>query len=135
MKWRWIAFLEEPMLIKPSADFPSSEITPKKLYLNRRKFMTGASAASIGWILSHKFMEVLSPSQRVYAGTKLAGIVLSSLSTSEKQTSFNDVTHYNNFYEFGVGKEEPAEKAKNFQTTPWTKIGRASCRERVSVTV
>jgi sulfoxide reductase catalytic subunit YedY len=41
-------------------------------------------------------------------------------STDEKQTSFNDVTHYNNYYEFGTDKGEPAENAKNFVTSPWS---------------
>jgi len=56
----------------------------------------------------------------VRAATKLNPTVKSPFSTNEKQTLYNDVTHYNNFYEFGVGKEEPAEKAKRFRTSPWT---------------
>jgi sulfoxide reductase catalytic subunit YedY len=54
------------------------------------------------------------------AGTRLNGVVKSPFSTNEKQTPFSDVTHYNNFYEFGTGKEQPAELAKNFKTSPWT---------------
>jgi sulfoxide reductase catalytic subunit YedY len=56
----------------------------------------------------------------VWAGTKLSPTVKSPFSTNEKQTPYNDVTHYNNFYEFGVGKEEPAEKAKRLRISSWT---------------
>jgi sulfoxide reductase catalytic subunit YedY len=56
----------------------------------------------------------------VHAGTKLNGVTKGPFGTNEKQTPFEDVTHYNNFYEFGVGKEDPAEKAKNLKTSPWT---------------
>src|SRR5947208_1352689 len=66
--------------------------------------------------------ELASPSQKVRAGTKLNGVIKGPFGTDEKQTPYNDVTHYNNFYEFGVGKEEPAEKAKNFKTSPWTLV-------------
>jgi sulfoxide reductase catalytic subunit YedY len=64
--------------------------------------------------------ELVVPSGRAFAGAKLGGLAKSPFSTTEKPTPYGDVTHYNNFYEFGVGKEEPAEKAKNFKTSPWT---------------
>ncbi len=47
-------------------------------------------------------------------------LIKSPYSTTEKQTPYNDVTHYNNFYEFGTAKDQPAELAKNFRTRPWT---------------
>jgi len=102
------------MLIKKSADIRYSEVTPKALYLNRRKFLAGVPAAFLG------ARELLSPSQRALAGTKLPDLVKSPLSTSEKENTYNDVTHYNNYYEFGTGKDQPAEYAKNFKTSPWT---------------
>src|SRR5450631_2385965 len=107
------------MLIKRASDIRSSEITPKQLCLNRRKFLhtaaiTGAAAAGFG------ARELFSPSQVVHAGEKIAGIQKSSLSTAEKITPYNDVTHY--FYNDAVSteKEEPADLAKNFHTRPWT---------------
>jgi len=60
------------------------------------------------------------PTQKVVAGSKLNVAQKSAFSTSEAVTTYDNVTHYNNFYEFGVGKEDPAEKAKNFRTSPWS---------------
>ena len=57
---------------------------------------------------------------RASAGAKLNGVVKSPLSTSEKATSLNDVTHYNNYYEFGTAKEQPAELAHTLIPSPWT---------------
>jgi sulfoxide reductase catalytic subunit YedY len=108
------------MLLERASGIRSSEITPKSVYLNRRKFIARASTAAAGLVAGRALLELVSPSQTVEAGTKLNGAIKSPFSTSEKQTPYNDVTHYNNFYEFGEGKEEPAEKAKNFKTTPWT---------------
>jgi sulfoxide reductase catalytic subunit YedY len=102
------------MLIKKSADIRYSEVTPKALYLNRRKFLAGIPAAFLG------ARELLSPSARARAGTKLPELAKSPFSTSEKENTFNDVTHYNNYYEFGTEKDQPAEYAKNFKTSPWT---------------
>ena len=108
------------MLLKTASDIPPSEITPQRVYLNRRKFIARGSAAVAGLAMSRTLLELLSPSQKVQAGTKLNAAMKSPLSTNEKQTPYNDVTHYNNFYEFGVGKEEPADKARNFKPSPWT---------------
>lgn len=101
------------MLIKKPADIRYSEITPKSLYFNRRKFLAGLPAAFLG------ARELLSPSRRALAGTKLPNLVKSPLSTNETQNSYNDVTHYNNYYEFGTRKEEPAEYAKDFHPSEW----------------
>jgi sulfoxide reductase catalytic subunit YedY len=54
------------------------------------------------------------------AGLKLEGITKSPLSTTEKVTPYNDVTHYNNYYEFGTGKDQPASLAQKLKTSPWT---------------
>jgi methionine sulfoxide reductase catalytic subunit len=102
------------MLIKKAADIRYSEVTPKALYFNRRKFLAGIPAAFLG------ARELLSPSARALAGTKLPDLAKSPFSTPEKENSYNDVTHYNNYYEFGTRKDEPAEYAKNFKTSPWT---------------
>jgi len=105
------------MLIKKPSAIPSSEITPKGVYMNRRRFLAGATAALAA---AREVLQIVSPSTTALAGSKLSGLVKSSFSTNEKETPYNDVTHYNNFYEFGTAKEEPAEKAKNFKTSPWT---------------
>jgi sulfoxide reductase catalytic subunit YedY len=107
------------MLIKKSADILSAEITPKDLYLNRRKFLLGTGAVVAASVAGRRIGELLSPPSSVLAGTKLEASP-SSFSTSEKQTPFNDITHYNNYYEFSTDKYEPAELSKNFNPRPWT---------------
>src|SRR5271156_2441086 len=108
------------MLIKKPADIPSSEITPKSLYLNRRTFLAGAAAASAAAIAGTSLRELVSPSTAVYADAKIDGIKKSSFSTNETVTPYKDVTNYNNYYEFSTDKYEPADLAKKFKTRPWT---------------
>lgn len=103
------------MLIKKPADLRYSDVTPKSLYLNRRKFLAGVPAAlAVG-------QGLLSPSRQATAATRKLTTVKSPLTTTgEKLNSFDDVTHYNNYYEFGTGKNEPAELARNFEPKEWT---------------
>ncbi len=107
------------MLIKKPADIRSSEITPKSVYLNRRNFIAAAATAGSAAILGYRLRDVVIPSQTVSAGNKIEGVKKSPLSTTETITPYKDVTHYNNYYEFGTSKDEPAELAKNFRTRPW----------------
>src|SRR5271154_1342620 len=107
------------MLIKKAADIRSSEITPKSLYLNRRKFLAGAALAGAAAATGLGLREIVSPSTAALAA-KIDGIKKSPLSTTETITPFKDVTHYNNYYEFSTDKEGPAELAKNFRTRPWS---------------
>src|SRR3989442_9626451 len=65
-------------------------------------------------------LELASPPQNALAATQFTGLIKSPFSTTEKQNSLNDVSHYNNFYEFGSDKSDPAKNAQNFKTTPWT---------------
>ena len=108
------------MLIRKSSELTYADITPKSVYLDRRRFLramviVGATAAA-----GKGLFELALPSQSAFAATKLAGIVKSPFSTTEKQNSFEDVTHYNNFYEFGTDKGDPAKNSQNFKTSPWT---------------
>jgi methionine sulfoxide reductase catalytic subunit len=106
------------MLIK-KADIRSSEITPKSLYLNRRNFLAVAASAGAAAALGLGIRETIAPSATALAANKIDGIKKSPLSTTETVTPYKDVTHYNNYYEFGTSKDEPAELAKNFRTRPW----------------
>jgi methionine sulfoxide reductase catalytic subunit len=108
------------MLIKKPSDIPSSEITPKHIYLNRRKFLAGTAVAAGALATGFAVKEMQSPSQVVSANTKIPGIQKSPFSTTEKITPYNDVTNYNNYYEFATDKYSPAGLAKNFKTRPWT---------------
>ena len=107
------------MLIKKAEDIRASEITPKSLYLNRRKFLAQAAVAGAAIAAGAGLRESISPSTTVLAGNKIDGIRKSSFSTTETVTPYNDVTHYNNYYEFGTEKDQPAEMAKNFKPRPW----------------
>ena len=112
------------MLIGKSSDIPSSAITPQDQYLNRRRFLRGAVsgvvAAGAGALGAERLAEVFEPRIGALAGTKLETVKSPLTTTGEDLTSLNDLTHYNNFYEFGVQKNEPAENAGALPTRPWT---------------
>jgi sulfoxide reductase catalytic subunit YedY len=112
------------MLIGTPSDIPSAEITPKEHYLNRRAFMRGAAsgvvAAGAAALGAERVAEVFEPRIRALAGTKLETVKSPLTTTGVPLTSFNDITHYNNFYEFGVQKNEPAQNAGALPTRPWT---------------
>jgi len=107
------------MVIKKSSDVRSSEITPKPMWLNRRKFLTGAAAGAAA-VAGSRIAELANPSAVVQANAKIDGIKKSSFSTTETITPIKDVSNYNNYYEFSTDKYEPAGLAKNFKTRPWT---------------
>jgi sulfoxide reductase catalytic subunit YedY len=106
------------MLIRKSSDIPSSEITPKPVYLNRRNFMRGSLALGAAALAGDKLYRAFTP-EAAQAGAKLQ-FQKSGYSTSEKLTSLKDVTHYNNFYEFSTDKDGPAKLAGSFQPLPWS---------------
>jgi sulfoxide reductase catalytic subunit YedY len=108
------------MLIKKPDDLKSSEITPKDLYLNRRQFILSASASTLAAAAALSGLASFQGTPQALAGEKLANIKKSSYSTNEKQNSFKDITNYNNFYELGPDKEDPAANAKYFAPLrPW----------------
>ena len=102
------------MLIRKPADLRPADVTPKSVYLDRRKFLAAVPAAFL------TARELLSPRGRALAGTKLNNVTKSPFSTTEQMTSPDVVTHYNNFYEFGTSKNEPSRNSQNFKTSPWT---------------
>ena len=96
------------MLIRNQPPIPSSEITPQSVYLNRRQFLAAGTGA------------ILLGSEPADAA-KLPELKKSPLSTTgEKISDYRAVTTYNNYYEFGTNKSDPAENAGSFQTNPWT---------------
>src|ERR1700680_5068158 len=107
------------MLIKKPEDIRPSEITPRNLYLNRRKFLAGAAVAGAVAATGFGLREIASPSTTALAGNKIDGITKSPLSTTETITPYRDVTNYNNYYEFSTDKDGPAKLAKDFRTRPW----------------
>src|SRR6202521_1396501 len=108
------------MLIgKPDA-IPSSKITSKSTYLNRRNFLAGTAIAGAAAVTGVAFRDLVAPPLTARANAKIDGLQKSPFSTTEKQTPYKDVTTYNNFYEFSTDKDGPADVAKNFKTRPWT---------------
>ena len=110
------------MLIKRNPNgidlpFPS-EITPREVYEERRRFIARiAATAAVGsgiWEMANREAFAQNAAQR------LAATANPALSTKEPQTSFKDATHYNNFYEFGTDKSDPAENAHTLRPRPWT---------------
>jgi methionine sulfoxide reductase catalytic subunit len=102
------------MLIRRPPDHAGSEITPREVYAGRRAFLkqTGrvallAAAGGAGPLFAQD-------------SRKLEGIRASNYSTSEQQTPYKDVTTYNNFYEFGTDKADPAKNAYRLKTRPWS---------------
>ncbi|MGB7549041.1 MAG: protein-methionine-sulfoxide reductase catalytic subunit MsrP [Terracidiphilus sp.] len=112
------------MLIGKPYGIPSSEITSKDDYLNRRRFMrgalSGAVAAGAAALGAERLAEVFSPRIGALAATKLQTVKSPLTTTGEQLTSFEDITHYNNFYEFGVQKSDPAQNAGVLPTRPWS---------------
>jgi methionine sulfoxide reductase catalytic subunit len=109
------------MLIKKPSDIRYSEVTPKYLYMNRRNFLAGAAAAaSAAALVGRSAGDWLQPRSVQAGGAKLENLVKSPFSTPEKYTSYDAITHYNNYYEFSTSKDGPAVKAQNFKTNPWT---------------
>jgi len=107
------------MLIKKPSDIRSAEITPKSVCLNRRTFLEGAAAAGAVALAGRAAGELLMPGRAWGDAAKLNVTVKSPFSTTEKMNSLDEVTHYNNYYEFGTDKYSPAKNAQSLRTRPW----------------
>jgi len=94
------------MLIRPPPDIPTAEITDERLYLNRREFLSGLAAAGV--VLSAEERNAISAGLARVRGPK-----------DDPLTPYESVTTYNNFYEFGTDKDDPARQAKDFKVRPW----------------
>ena len=100
---------------KPSGIRPS-EITSHDNYLNRRDFIRAGAIAG-GSLLAAPSLGAVIPEGPL---AKLADVRKSSFSTSESPNSYDDITTYNNFYEFGLNKDDPFRNARDFEPRPWT---------------
>jgi len=114
------------MVIKmtPPGDVKASEITPKKAYLSRRQLMLGGLAVASPLVTGYVFKKLLYPRPSLRKTEKFAvpvvGPTADSWKTTEKPNSFEEITSYNNFYEFGTDKSDPAAEAHRLTTRPWT---------------
>ncbi|MEO7134200.1 MAG: protein-methionine-sulfoxide reductase catalytic subunit MsrP [Vicinamibacterales bacterium] len=116
------------MLIKKAADIRESEVTPKELYVRRREFIAaaGVTAAAVATgglgLLDGDQVAAQNPGAQ-----KLTNLKKSAFSTDEKLNSYKDVTTYNNFYEFGLDKADPAKYSGTLRPRPWSVVVEGQC--------
>jgi sulfoxide reductase catalytic subunit YedY len=108
------------MLIKKAPEISSSEFTDKNLYFNRRKFIAGAAAVGAGALGGARLLGDHDSPAVVHAATSLTVSKKTDYASGEKPTPKNDITSYNNFYEYGTDKYSPAKEAQKLRTRPWT---------------
>ncbi|MBZ5703279.1 MAG: protein-methionine-sulfoxide reductase catalytic subunit MsrP [Acidobacteriia bacterium] len=107
------------MLLRHKPELTSADVTPKSIYLQRRTLLRGMGLAGAAALAGTSLLDLLAPARAAAATTKLSGVIPGAFRTGEPPTPYNDVTHYNNFYEFGLDKTDPAKNAQNFRTSPW----------------
>ena len=107
------------MSIKKQPEIPFSEITPEALYRHRREFLRNTGIAIAGAaaysIFPQNISSVFAQDNKTWKPSHP-----SAFDTSEELTPYNDITTYNNFYEFGLDKDDPARNAGSLKTAPWT---------------
>jgi sulfoxide reductase catalytic subunit YedY len=104
-----------PMIIRPKVDIRASEITDERLYLGRREFIRATAAVPVA--VASGLLVSAGPA---FGQQPLTGVKPDAHGLDEALTSWKDVTSFNNFYEFGLGKDDPARNAGSFQPRPWT---------------
>jgi sulfoxide reductase catalytic subunit YedY len=108
------------IIINKPSDIKPSEITPKSVYLDRRKFIKHSIVT--GALLA---VDAMLPAW----ARQWPDLSSSQFSSGETLTSYQDITTYNNFYEFGTGKEDPAKNATEFKSRPWTITVEGECNK------
>ncbi len=114
------------MLIKRSPSIQPSEITPESVYLRRREFLRAAGIAAGAIGSQATWARVLADSEQA-TGPRLPDVRPGPFSTEQAPNSWEDITTYNNFYEFGTAKEDPARYAGALVTRPWTVTVAGEC--------
>ncbi|SRR5712692_745615 len=119
------------MLIKPAPDVRGSEITPKSVYVDRRRFIQAAAAAAAGVattaLAGIRLVNAATPAPH---GRKLQNVKPSAFSTAEKPNTWEHITTYNNYYEFGIDKDQPSQYAHLLKTEPWTITVDGECNQK-----
>jgi sulfoxide reductase catalytic subunit YedY len=115
------------MLIKTKTGIPYSEITPEPWYLRRREFLqigAGLIGAAAGGVLVACANDAVDASFRAPSSaepqTPLPSVTKKMVTTDEPLNKFEEITGYNNYYEFGLRKSDPARYAGQLKTSPWT---------------
>jgi sulfoxide reductase catalytic subunit YedY len=112
------------MLIRRPPDLPPSEITPEPVYLERRRLIA-AAAGAVAAAAIPSAAHAAGPTGRALQFRRNA-----AFSTDETPNSWEDVTTYNNFYEFGTDKADPARNAGRLRTQPWTVTIGGACETK-----
>ena len=114
------------MLIKSrfSSDIQPSEITDESIYQQRRKFLRTATGVGLGMTVAGFSGQLLAKPD-----LQLNRVTKSKFSTDEAQTPYKDVTTYNNFYELGTAKSDPARYADELKTDPWSITVAGECEK------
>ncbi len=108
------------MLLQRKPELTYADVTPREIYVNRRKFLQAMGLAGAAAFTGKNLLELTAPTSNVFAAGKFPNLAKSPFSTTEKQNTLEEVSHYNNFYEFGVDKDQPAKNAQKFRTSPWS---------------
>jgi len=104
------------LLIRQPPDILPSEITSERNYLNRRRFLRDVAIAAGTLLAAPAFSAVLPDGKQ----SELSDVARSQYSTDEEPNGFEDISTYNNYYEFGTGKEDPSRNSGDFVPRPWT---------------
>src|SRR4051812_37369498 len=116
------------MLLKRDPDISASEITDERLYFRRREFMRIAGGAAIVaaaaplLACADEPVGAAGPAEAMFGAPNLplTGYKEKAVTVDEKLNTFEEITGYNNFYEFGTAKEDPARYGSRLKTSPWT---------------
>ncbi|MCC7243792.1 MAG: protein-methionine-sulfoxide reductase catalytic subunit MsrP [Acidobacteria bacterium] len=118
------------MLLKKAPDLRESDVTPRSWYVRRREFLQAAGSAAVAaaaGATAPLFDGTATALAQNPDAQKLTGLQKSPLSTDEKLNSYRDVTTYNNFYEFGLDKGDPARYAGSLKPRPWSVVVEGQC--------
>ena len=120
------------MLFKKPADIKPSEITPPHVYAKRRALlkaaMAGLAVASRPTLAMSKAPSAEAPVEAPRPrGEPMQGLVATAYGEGLEPTAYSYVTGYNNFYEFGTGKDDPVRKAHTLRTRPWSVVVEGEC--------
>ncbi len=107
------------MLIRRPHDIPSSEITPEDSYLNRREFIRKTAALGAGMAIAGAGLTAAATATAGGPQDKWRPKSPGPYDTDEELTPYTDITSYNNFYEFGIDKGDPAANSGSFKPSPW----------------
>ena len=121
----WV--FNKSMLIKKASDLKYSDVTDERVYLRRREFLqlgAGLMGATAGGLLAACGSDAIDAATAGAASaapqTPIPNIAKRMVTTTEPLNKFEEITGYNNYYEFGTGKGDPAKYAGRLTTSPWS---------------